>query len=458
MTAPERRPSQPTYGQPQVLFLYQHYWNNVKTVLHHLEAFHRFSRFDVSYVSSTSRCRYLLDDFAAIVIHYTSRICHPGYISTGWYEAAKRFKGVKAVYLQDEYENVHLARKTLADLQFDFVFTCVPDSEIEKVYPKRMFPNTKFVNVLTGYVPLDIDDVPDGPPMAERTTLIGYRGRNLGYWYGDLGREKVEIGRRMKRVCKERGLPVDIGWEESDRIYGDDWFRFLGSARATLATESGCTIFDWDGSLREGVQRELAANPNASYEEIRDKFFPGREGEVAMNQISPKLFEAVACGTALVLYEGGYSGILQPDKHFIPLKKDFSNIDEVLAKVQDVDLLTKMTRSAYADVVGSGRYSYQAFVELFDRSLQPKLPPRVRPAAIQLPMPRCDCLSEIQREQKPSFIRKAWNRLPMGMRDRLRPWIGKEALADRWRRSSQTVKSVLRPIAWGARTVLRIGR
>lgn len=459
MTAPERRPVQPTYGQPQVLFLYQHYWNNVKTVLHHLEAFHRFSRFDVSYVSSTSKCRYRLDDFAAIVIHYTSRVCHPGHISPCWYEAMKNFKGVKALYLQDEYENVHLARKTFADLQFDFVFTCVPDSEIEKVYPKRMFPKTTFVNVLTGYVPLDIDDIPEGPPMAQRKTLIGYRGRNLGYWYGDLGQEKVEIGRRMKRVCQERGLPVDIGWEESDRIYGDDWFRFLGSSRATLGTESGANVFDWDGSLRTDIQREVLRNPNVGYDEIRERFLKGREGEVVMNQISPKMFEAVATRTALVLYEGRYSDVLQPNRNFIPLKKDFSNVDDVLRKVQDADLLLEMTDRTYDDVVRSGRYDYQSFVEVFDRAVGPALrPAKARPLSF-LPLPNCEALTsfrlEAERSNRPPLVKRLWNRLPLGFRERLKPWVGRDAIKNAWIRSPKPIQAMLNPFVGRAKRLLK---
>ena len=449
MSVQERRPGASNYGQPQVLFLYQPYWNHVKTVLHHLEAFHRFSRFDVSYAPSNSKCRYRLEEFAAVVVHYTSRICHPGHIVRSWHNALRKYKGVKAVYLQDEYENVHLARQTLSDLAFDFVFTCVPDSEVEKVYPRRLFPNTTFINVLTGYVPLDVEEIPKGPPMAERKTLIGYRGRNLGFWYGDLGQEKVDIGRRMKQVCEERSLPVDIGWEESDRIYGDDWFRFLGSCRATLATESGATIFDWDGTLRENVQKELKQRPQATYEEIKDRFLAGREGEVAMNQISPKLFEAIACGTGLVLYEGEYSGVLTCNKHYISLKKDFSNIDEVLAKVQDVELMTRMTRQAHADVVANGRYNYQSFVELFDRALQPRLAPRMTRAANQLPMPRCDAMPVIHRDMQPSLARRMWDRLPTDLRDRLRPWIGRAALTNAMQRMLRSARVVFRPTAWG---------
>src|SRR4051794_39949671 len=150
----------------------------------------------------------------------------------------------------------------------------------------------------------------------------------------------------MKALCDERGLETDIAWEEDDRIYGDDWFRFLSSCKATLGTESGANVFDDDGSLALRVQRELVANPAASYEEVRAKFLAGREGEVVMNQVSPKIFEAIACRTALVLFEGHYSGVLEPHRHYLPLRKDFSNVDDVLRRLHDDDALEAMTRRA----------------------------------------------------------------------------------------------------------------
>src|SRR5205085_9051216 len=124
--------------------------------------------------------------------------------------------------------------------------------------------------------------------IRERPLLIGYRGRNNGFWYGDLYQEKVTIGRRMKEICAACGLKTDIAWCEEDRIYGDDWFRFLGSCKATLGTESGSNVFDRDGSIALAVQRELLNRPDATYEEIHAKYLKDVDGRIVMNQVSPK--------------------------------------------------------------------------------------------------------------------------------------------------------------------------
>src|SRR5947209_16539489 len=110
----------------------------------------------------------------------------------------------------------------------------------------------------------------------------------------------------MKSICEEANLPCDIAWDENSRIYGDGWFAFLGNCRATLGTESGSNVFDFDGSLRRGVEEELRANPEATYEEVHAKYLRAHEGKILMNQVSPKVFEAIACRTALVLFERRY--------------------------------------------------------------------------------------------------------------------------------------------------------
>lgn len=325
-----------TSDRRRVLMLYDHNETHVKTIAHYLESFYRHSEFEYSYVSSYAPCKFDLNYFDAVVLHYSVRVCHTGHLSKSFSRALRNHHGLKAIYVQDEYEHTNFTHQAILDLGIDIVFTCVPEGSVAKVYPPEKFPNVRFVSILTGYVPLELDQIVVQKPIAERPILIGYRGRRIGPWYGDLGQEKLVIGQRMKEICDARGLATDIAWEEKDRIYGS-WFDFLGNSKATLGTESGANIFDWDGKLAIEIQREQYRNPNITYPEIREKFLQGREGEVIMNQISPKIFESIATRTAMILFEGHYSGIVEPHKHYLPLKKDFSNVDEVLEKLNDKD-------------------------------------------------------------------------------------------------------------------------
>lgn len=438
-----------------ILILYDHHEVHVKTIADYLESFHRFSRHNVSYVSSFAKCHFDLDYFDAVVLHYSVRVCKAGTLSASFAEAIKKYQGLKVLFIQDEYDHTNFAQQSILDLGIGLVFTCVPTESIAKVYPLERFAGVKFVNVLTGYIPIEISRMKAFAPIRQRSILIGYRGRNIGYSYGDLGQEKVFIGARMKEICAARGLATDIAWEESDRIYGNGWFDFLGKCKATLGTESGSNVFDFDGTLHPAIKAEVQRNPKISYEEIRAKYLQDREGKIVMNQISPKVFEAIACRTALVLFEGRYSDVLKPGAHFIVLKKDFSNIDEVLSKLHDDAFLEAMTERAYGDIIGSERYTYKAFVQLVDATLDANWRPVKREQTDWLPLPPCDALPTFreayQKNFQPHVLRRAWHQMP-GF---VRAIINRDRLKRIWSAFPSPVRTLCRPILQFIRSVLK---
>ena len=65
-----------------------------------------------------------------------------------------------------------------------------------------------------------------------------------------------------------------------------------------------------------------------------------------------------------------YSGLLLPMEHYLPLKKDFSNLEEVLCLFQDSAIRKKITDNCYAEFIDSGRYDYTKFVQEFDLELR----------------------------------------------------------------------------------------
>jgi len=347
---------------------------HVVTLREHLESFALFSRNDVSFSIVTLdgiRNAYpgttgSFSLYDAVVIHYSVRLSVEQHMSPACAEALQGYGGLKIVFVQDDYDTTEITHKGIKRLGIHAVFTVVPKAFIEAVYPKLRFPYVEFRETLTGFVPLQLKPPKRLKPMAERQWVIGYRGRDLPYWYGNLAREKLIIGQRMRQICAERGIAVNIEWEGDKRIYGDDWYPFLENSKATLATESGANVFDQYGDIRRSVENALAADPTLSYEEIFARYLAQHDGKIVVNQISPKVFESIAYKTALVMFEGSYSGVVEPWKHYIPLKKDFSNVDDVLSKLADDEYLQAMAERAYAHVVESGRYSYRQFVEGFD--------------------------------------------------------------------------------------------
>jgi hypothetical protein len=337
----------------------------VTTTRDYLESFRQFSGWEVHYIHVTDGARITFDfsSYDALFHSYCARLCFDGYVSPSYIEAARNFAGVKMLAVQDEYDFTDKVRQAAADIGFDIFLTCVPQESWEYVYPRRMFPRTEFVHVLTGYVPMSLGVTATAPaPLAARPRRISYRGRDIGARYGRLAFDKIEIGRRMQELCAARGFETDIASDEDSRFYGDEWFRFLGSCRATLGTESGSNVFDFHGDVVADLERmtkRLGRPPRYREFEARTRDL---EMQVNMGQVSPRVFEAAAMRTPMILFEGRYSGVLTPEVHYIALKKDFSNIDDVLRRLDDLPALEAMAESAYTDLVASGRYSYAAFV------------------------------------------------------------------------------------------------
>jgi glycosyltransferase involved in cell wall biosynthesis len=360
-----------------VLVLYDDGSIHVAAVREHLESFKNYSRHNIYYLPASVEHPFphikFEPDFGAfdvLIIHYSVRISTRHHLPGVVAEAVEKFSGPKIAFLQDEYDTVEIARGWLERLNIGMVFTCVPELDIDKVYPRARFPDTRFVHNLTGYVPESPLISLYRKPLRDRKVMIGYRGRQLPLHYGDLGQEKYEIGLRVRQRALELGVPVDIEVENESRIYGSGWYEFLANARATLGTESGSNVFDDDGSLARASQD----NPQMSYGEFRETYLAGREGPVNMNQISPKIFESVILHVALVLFEGSYSGVIAPGEHYLALKKDYSNLDEVLTKLNDVAFLEELTSRAFEHVIGKGLYSYSAFVQMVDRQIDRVVP------------------------------------------------------------------------------------
>jgi hypothetical protein len=84
------------------------------------------------------------------------------------------------------------------------------------------------------------------------------------------------------------------------------------------------------------------------------------------------VLEAAAMRTPMVLFTGHYSGVVAPGEHYIELKKDFSNIDAVLAALDDLEGLERMADRAFDRLVGSGDFSYRQLVKLIDTIMDQK--------------------------------------------------------------------------------------
>lgn len=354
-----------------VLLLCDDFRGHANTVLDHISALIKYSEHIVRTFNprglSDSRCLDL-SEFDVVVIHYSVFVISDHYLSPRFRDKLREFEGLKVQFIQDEYRRVDEMAAMMRFLGIHVLFTLLPSPEIPKVYSDARLPGVVKVHSLAGYVPERLVGV-EVPATERRPVDIGYRGRTLPFWLGRVAQEKAWIGQGVLARADKYGLSCDIGWAEGDRIYGERWTKFLCSCKATLGTVSGASITDFDGTVEKRTKDYLAEHPDADFHQLSRAVLEPYEGNVRVNVISPRIFEAVALRTALILFPGDYSGIVLPWVHYIPLAKDFSNMDTVTEKLRDEKFLRAMTQTAYGDLVSSGRYSYRSFVREFDAVL-----------------------------------------------------------------------------------------
>jgi hypothetical protein len=153
---------------------------------------------------------------------------------------------------------------------------------------------------------------------------------------------------------------LDVSSKENDRIYGTKWFAFLGNCKATLGSESGSNVFDFDGNLEE-VEKKYR-----TFKDFEAGYLSSHPEFDFMGQISPRIFESAAMRTLSILYPGSYSGLIKPWVHYVPLERDLSNSVEVLDALKDHSLVGQITNNASRDLIESERYSKHSFTALVE--------------------------------------------------------------------------------------------
>ena len=346
--------------------------SNAATIMEHVRSFETHSTFKVWSINTELGVPDGLNgcDFRVVILHYSLFGIYPYRLSNPFRAFLKRTRGLKIAFFQDEHRFCRERFTFLNEYQVDWVYTLLKPDHFD-VYRTRA-PVTKVFYTLPGYVSDAL--ISAGKELAEpvdrRPVDIGYRARRLGYYMGKGAQEKTAIGLEVLKRAAGKGLRLDIAIDEESRLYGQDWYRFLAGCRAVLGVETGVSVFDIEDVVRVACEKLLKENPEISFDEVSRRVLAPWEDRIYYRTIGPRHFEAAALKTCQILFEGHYSGIMQPMVHYYPLKKDFSNFDLVLDLLRDERRRSEVVENAYGDLIASGRYSYRNFVKGFDEELE----------------------------------------------------------------------------------------
>ena len=376
-----------------ILLIYHHpLKKNASTIMEHINAFKRHSQFKVWKVNTLLGFPKTLNSlqFTVILLHY-SLFGLPISLNERFLNyLQKSRRSYKIAFLQDEYRYWPERSAFLNSHGIDCVYTLVEPAYTQETYLKHTRVPRLIYN-LPGYVSEEMLRAAKQYAKTDdkRTIDVGYRGRRLPYYMGRGSQEKHLIGVEFRKRALAVGLRVDIATDEEKRIYGNAWPRFLGDCKAVLGVEAGVSVFDVDNLVRPEYQKICNGHPDVSYpdcsfEEFHDAVLAPHEDRIFYRTISPRHFEAAAFRNCQILFEGKYSGIMKPMVHYIPLKKDFSNFDQVIQLFMNSGFRKELTRNAYRDLIASGKYSYKRFIQSFDENLLGEgLRPEVKQASIK---------------------------------------------------------------------------
>jgi hypothetical protein len=262
---------------------------------------------------------------------------------------------------QDEYDHADVLDEWLEELGVTTVFSNFDEQTRARLY-SRLPGRARFLEALTGY----IDDgaaaycAERSRPHAERPFDVVYRAVHLPFWFGSHGQLKHRIGAAAQKCADAQGLRADISTRSEDTIFGPAWLDFLMSGRATVGVESGSSVLDPRGEIQHRIRDLLELEPALTFEEVDARMPPGWDS-YAFFAISPRHLEAVIARTCQVLVEGTFSGVLEPERHFVPVRRDLSDLGAALEQAADPARGEEIAHRTYEDVYVNGTWTTDDF-------------------------------------------------------------------------------------------------
>ncbi len=160
---------------------------------------------------------------------------------------------------------------------------------------------------------------------------VGFIGDRYGSFIGDI--ERTRLIDAFRDHGAELGVTTDI---RGGRVPAPEWVHFLNQSRAICGGESGTYYLDRSGTLIPEVLAYERAHPDAPFDDIWQRFFAGRAIEHSGKAISSRHFEPIGTRTCQILLEGDYNGILRAGEHYIPVRKDLSDLPAAVERFRDV--------------------------------------------------------------------------------------------------------------------------
>jgi hypothetical protein len=264
-----------------------------------------------------------------------------------WFQARR---GKLVVFLGNEYDLMEEKLAFLRSTGADYVGSQLPVEAAGWVYEE-----SRPTQILSLPHALNPRLYTPGPATGRRV--------DLGFC-GDLYRQFIGDAERTTLITyfQQRGADLGLATEFrlNARLGRPEWAAFLRRCRGTVGAESGSYYLDRRGRMIREAKAYCRRHPRASIEEVVARFFrSSRLPYVSGKSISSRHFEPIGTKTCQLLLEGSYNGILHPGEHYIPVKKDLSNLEEAVGLLCDETMRTRIVDQAYEYVMDQHTYQHR---------------------------------------------------------------------------------------------------
>lgn len=383
----------------KTLLLYAAYTDHFSYFNDWVDAFKDHSIFNAQYVNVYQKqndlksLKRMIEKFDVIILHHSMNGDTLTYL-TPFISPLKNRKGKLVSFVGNEINlpTIGMAPKIkiLKELETDIIATQLLREAGEWLYEEctasKVISLPHALNPKAFY-PSHNDD--------QRKIDIGTRSARYGVYIGD--NDRNNIIQFFDQNAKKYDLSVDLGLEEDapQRFDRQGWSQFLNLCKATLSTEAGSFYLERDDQLTRKIYQHLKISSNkfilphqtflrtvyrriipdfvrkkiigllkdkiierdrvdhnCDFLEVYKQFFSHTSKcPVYSKAISSRHFDAIGTKTLHVMYPGRYNDILIPGEHYFALKRDHSNIEELLSLMSNSSSLQKIVDRAYHYII-----------------------------------------------------------------------------------------------------------
>jgi hypothetical protein len=279
------------------------------------------------------------------------------------YAAVARLPFPKAFFIGNEFKLMPEKMRFCEDLRVSLLISQSSSPEVHRLYRERL--GCAVVGI--PHTGLDATVFRATTDPAARSIDLGYRAYPGPEYLGH--QERTAIAEYFVDHADRLGLRVDISVNPDDRFDEPAWAAFLNRCKGQVGTEAGGDYFELNDRARLLANDYMAAHPGATFEELDGVISRECADAVPLRIISGRNVEAAGTRSIQILFDGRYDGYFEPDLHYIPLRKDFSNIDDVMRKFRDDAYCRTLVDNAYR--VATEQLLYERLIDRFAAALAP---------------------------------------------------------------------------------------